>query len=509
MNLFKKFPLGRLGNNLFQIAFIMALSERTKTKWALPEWRYSKYFNFKWNVDGGIEPEHQVREANFDYSPILASYRTWEHNVDFYGYFQSEKYFDDVWDKIKYQFTFDLDFLYGILDRSDFRPGENDWAVHVRLGDFVKNKAHAQIPASYYTDMFKESPENEHYVFTDDYALCKKMLGKHNNVQYVEGCSDIEHLALMAQFKNFVIANSSFSWWAAKLSELYHKGGGINVIRPDCLFIGDLARSCTGNDFYPDRWVKRQLFKKIKGMTDLKDVTFAIPVKYDHDDRRRNLEYVIAYLQRNFDTNIIVCEQGGDFFKYLQYSVGYLNFDCPIFFRTRMINWMVKESRTKIIFNWDADVVAPVSQIISSVERLRGGADFVYPYDGRFYQVGYSDSLEADINFAGTNFNCSLFKEESVGGAIGFKKESFAKAGMENENFQRYGFEDNERFVRFNKLGFKVERETGPLFHIEHFRGNNSNLKNPHYIINRSEYNRVSAMTKKELESYVATWKWA
>ena len=42
--------------------------------------------------------------------------------------------------------------------------------------------------------------------------------------------------------------------------------------------------------------------------TDLTDVTFIIPVKIDSDDRRRNLKITLSYLQRNFDTNIIVCE---------------------------------------------------------------------------------------------------------------------------------------------------------------------------------------------------------
>ena len=41
---------------------------------------------------------------------------------------------------------------------------------------------------------------------------------------------------------------------------------------------------------------------------DLKDCTFAIPVRIDSNDRMENLQLILMYLTHHFDTNIIVIE---------------------------------------------------------------------------------------------------------------------------------------------------------------------------------------------------------
>ena len=43
---------------------------------------------------------------------------------------------------------------------------------------------------------------------------------------------------------------------------------------------------------------------------DLKDITFTIPVRIDTPDRLYNINYTVEYLLRNFDTNIIIYENG-------------------------------------------------------------------------------------------------------------------------------------------------------------------------------------------------------
>jgi cell division GTPase FtsZ len=44
-------------------------------------------------------------------------------------------------------------------------------------------------------------------------------------------------------------------------------------------------------------------------MIDFKDVTFIIPVRFDSEDRKRNFRITIAFLEKHFDTNIIVWNQ--------------------------------------------------------------------------------------------------------------------------------------------------------------------------------------------------------
>lgn len=514
MILMKQFPLGRLANNLFQIAFILALSKRTKTKWKLPKWKYEKYFNFKWNLDEVVEVDKIIKCHGFDFNEIVLNYKSYK-STSFEGYFQSEKYFEDVWDDIKDQFKFEQKFLDSIFERTEFRPKKNDFAVHVRLGDYLNNSNYINITPFYYKSLFREN-NKKYYIFTDDHELCQKMIGRHENVEYIEGNSDIEDMALMSQFKNIFIANSSFSWWAAKIAEIYNKN--VNIIRPDCLLSGELAKLYHGNDFYPKRWKIRSLYPKIKNSKNrinLKDVTFVIPVKYDHVDRMENLNLVILFLRKYFDTNIIIGEQGGCNFRYLTSDeIKYYQFkDIPFFYRTKIINELVKLSNTSIVFNWDADVIVDPLQIIDSVSKLRKEDDFVYPYDGTFVHVGreFVDDIESCINNDEiSSFNyLSLSSQNSKGGAIGFRKDSFISAGMENESFERYGFEDNERYERYLKLGYKICFTEGVLLHIEHFKGKDSTVRHSKIPINKYELRKISEMTRLELKSYIQTWGWA
>ena len=73
---------------------------------------------------------------------------------------------------------------------------------------------------------------------------------------------------------------------------------------------------------------------------------------------------------------------------------------------------------------------------------------------------------------------------------------------MENENFVSYGYEDNERPVRFEKLGYKVGRVDDLIYHMEHTRTMNSWFTNPHINNNKNLYETLKDMTSEELKEY-------
>ena len=89
------------------------------------------------------------------------------------------------------------------------------------------------------------------------------------------------------------------------------------------------------------------------------------------------------------------------------------------------------------------------------------------------------------------------------------RRTAFFEAGMENEHFRAWGLEDDERVVRFTHLGLKVERVSGPLFHLEHPRPlDQVGPGNPCYQANDQEYQKVIRMNPGELRAYIATWPW-
>ena len=149
-------------------------------------------------------------------------------------------------------------------------------------------------------------------------------------------------------------------------------------------------------------------------------------------------------------------------------------------------------------------------QILEAVEKLRKGAGIVYPYSGTFNRVQrhpwykiFKESFDVGC-FGVTDFE-SL---QSWGGAVFYNKQVFIKAGMENENFISFGPEDAERRERFITLELNPIRQSGSLYHIEHYRGLNSSKKHPKIDLNRAERNKVKAMNKEQLENYVKTWNW-
>jgi len=248
---------------------------------------------------------------------------------------------------------------------------------------------------------------------------------------------------------------------------------------------------------------------------DLTDCTFLIPVHFDHKDRKFNLDMPLCMLQKNFNTNIIVGEQGGDKFEYVSKWVTYVKFDYKHFHRTKMLNQMAKSTKTPIIINNDADChVAPMA-MLRAVEMIREGkADFVYPYEYLFVRVRKVFHKELykhyDLaEFAPIMRGVDTRSRPSLGGIVLFNKESFFRGGGENENMVSYCPEDIERYERFTRLDFRHKRIKGHLYHLDHWCGPNSNKTNPFYKRGVDELIKIREMNREELINYVNSWEWA
>jgi hypothetical protein len=103
-------------------------------------------------------------------------------------------------------------------------------SLHIRRGDFVSNRKtneiHGVLPLEYYYEAIRlitnQVRNPEFFIFSDDIPWVRENLLVPKKVNFVEHPTsnrDYEDLILMSNCKHHIIANSSFSWWGAWLSQ--------------------------------------------------------------------------------------------------------------------------------------------------------------------------------------------------------------------------------------------------------------------------------------------------
>lgn len=246
---------------------------------------------------------------------------------------------------------------------------------------------------------------------------------------------------------------------------------------------------------------------------DLTDVSFLIPVRIDSQERMENLTMVMEFIKTHFDTNIIVLE--ADQKEQVHHScidkkIFIEDLD-PVFYRTKYLNRMTRDSLTSFLAIWDTDVLLNPLQIKESVDLLRSDeADMVFPYDGNFYNTPpllvemYKCIKKMEVFEENIGKIYLMHGNQSVGGAFLVNKNKYCEAGMENENFYGWGPEDYERVKRWEIFECKTRRVQGPAFQLYYPRFENSRYFNPTSKKNsHKEYLKICKMTAEDLKLYI------
>lgn len=251
---------GGLGNQMFQISAAVALAlenddqavfDASKHYLPLQGRRCEKYAdNIFRNVKfANIQNiENTYNESSLSYSKI-----PYKGNLQIRGYFQSEKYFVNHEREIRNLFSPSRD----IQEYIDSKYGQylskvNVTSIHIRRGDYLKfSDTHPPCTKEYYVACFKELPSDTDYlVFSDDSVWCERNF-KSDRFKVISEEEDYIDLYLMSKCKNNIIANSSFSWWAAWLND----SKGKKVFAPKRWF-GPTGPVDTG-DIVPEVWERR------------------------------------------------------------------------------------------------------------------------------------------------------------------------------------------------------------------------------------------------------------
>ncbi|WP_316759850.1 alpha-1,2-fucosyltransferase [Pedobacter aquatilis] len=145
------------------------------------------------------------------------------------GYFQNENYFKEIRNELLIDFNFPEVQEYNLPLEQQITMEENSVAMHVRRGDYLKphvESFHGVLPIDYYKLAVEKINKRVHaphyYIFSDDPAWCEqnfKFLKTEYTIVSKPGNYDWEEMKIMGCCKHYIIANSSYSWWAAWLNK--------------------------------------------------------------------------------------------------------------------------------------------------------------------------------------------------------------------------------------------------------------------------------------------------
>jgi hypothetical protein len=195
-----------------------------------------------WTTQFGVPQRWRFEPAVFD-----------DEGPGFYnGYWQTERYFADVADRVRREFTVRHDLEGENRQVADEIEGSTAVSLHARRGDYVREDN--AVPADYYEaalERIGETVTNPHvFVFSDDTEWVERAVSIPHPTTYVthnDSETDYEDIRLMRLCDHHVIANSTFSWWGAWLNESDDK----RVVAPGYWYDG---LSTTTLDVVPDRW---------------------------------------------------------------------------------------------------------------------------------------------------------------------------------------------------------------------------------------------------------------
>ena len=237
--------MGGLGNQMFQLATAYAYAKQNNGKlivlrnkkesdgrslyWDNMLYRFQEFLVDK--LPEGLEQWYESGSTEFSIIPLLTN-----KGLHINGYLQSPKYFGNnvIQEEIRDLFKPSETTMCNIQSRYNLLLKNKDRivVVHARRTDYLKNQHiinfHGPLSIDYYNEAIKKmSNEIEDPIFilvSDDPSFWSSVINElpqlnNRNIYILDNDNEIIVLALLQQFQHFIIANSTFSWWAAWLSK--------------------------------------------------------------------------------------------------------------------------------------------------------------------------------------------------------------------------------------------------------------------------------------------------
>lgn len=257
--------IGGLGNQMFQYAAGRALAARLGRPLVLDTSDFARYplrafaldrfaapieqatRRYRWLARAGRTPLRFVLPAGLRVVHVREqthAYQPWPpipaaSPVFLSGYWQSERYFAEIAPVIRRDFTVATPATGRNADLLTEIARSSAVAVHVRRGDYVSDPTtaayHGTCGVDYYCAALERIEaavsEPRYFVCSDDIPWARDNLRFRHPATFIDhnAAAPWEDLRLLAACRHFVIANSSFSWWAAWLAEHPAEATGSSV----------------------------------------------------------------------------------------------------------------------------------------------------------------------------------------------------------------------------------------------------------------------------------------
>jgi hypothetical protein len=264
-----------LGNQMFQYAAGLAVARRLgvplrcdtssfignrRRQLGLPAFGLKLEGTWRGNFErlGLLRRDPAVRVVT-DSAEFVPEVLTVEAPVRLEGWFQSWRYFAACADEVRAAFDFERIALgaaaTATLER--IRAADSPVAVHVRRGDYRGlPSAFPLLDAGHYgrarARLEVEVVAPRYFVFSDEPEVARELTRGWPEVTVLSGFSALEDYRLMASCRHFLVANSTFSWWAAWLGRSPDK----RVIAPSVWYGEGFSRKVDIDARLPPEWIR-------------------------------------------------------------------------------------------------------------------------------------------------------------------------------------------------------------------------------------------------------------
>ncbi|HEU0080896.1 MAG TPA: alpha-1,2-fucosyltransferase [Candidatus Paceibacterota bacterium] len=202
--------------------------------------------------------DRYAREKRFHFDPDVFSVAD-DAYLD--GYWNTEKYFKDIRPALLSDFRVAAPLAGKNAEAAQAARSAESVSVHVRRGDYAHNPqtniVHGTLEADYYGPAIARMQEKlaapRFFVFSDDIPWVRDNLSLPAGTIFVDwnGKEAHEDLRLMSLCKHHIIANSTFSWWGAWLSEYPGK-----VVIAPARWFRTQKKSTDTRDVLPESWIR-------------------------------------------------------------------------------------------------------------------------------------------------------------------------------------------------------------------------------------------------------------